>query len=117
MQGKDGRCGEMESNSERKLKVELEYIPKWDKTWVKVTLLNEKARSFYPSFEDLYRIVTEICRCEDFKYGNLPGVESRAKGSKMVGEFLHDCCLGIPYDELAIKYKLPKRSYGGYDEK
>lgn len=107
----------MESNSERKLKVELEYIPKWDKTWVKVTLLNEKARSFYPSFEDLYRIVIEICRCEDFKYGNLPGVESRAKGSKMVGEFLHDCCLGIPYDELAIKYKLPKRSYRGYDEK
>lgn len=88
------------SNSKNKMDVVVTKT-EWDngKEWVKVTL--KKYRSFFPSFEDLYRIVQAICFCEDRKYPN-------GKGRKMVCEFLADACY-MEWDEVAKKYEIPNR--------
>ena len=89
------------SNSHDKMNVTVKKVEKWDnKYWVLVELLN--SNKFYPSFEDIYRIISAICWCENNKYPT-------GKGAKMVSEFLTDCCKGIPFELLKEKYKIPER--------
>jgi len=87
------------SNSTDKMDVEVVETD-WGKNWVRVTLLRSK--SFFPSFEDLYRIINAICECEDKKYPN-------GQGRKMVANFLRDCCNVDDYQALAKQYNLPVR--------
>jgi len=90
------------SNSENKMDVIVTRMEQWDdKYWVMVTLKN--SRRFYPSFEDIYRIIRAICYCEDIKY-------PYGKGAEMVKEFLIDTCDGIEFKELKSKYKIPERN-------
>jgi hypothetical protein len=92
-------------NSEEKLEITIEVMEEYGgKEWVKVRLING-CRAFVPSFHDLYRIVAAICWCEDAKYPPSQGYS----GGKMVGRFLWDCVNGVPFDELAKKYKIPER--------
>lgn len=85
--------------SKEKLSVEIKDSP-WGKQWVRVELL--KSRVFWPSFEDLFRIVTAICDCEDRKY---PG----GVGRDMVADFLVDACYCDDFEELRDRYGIPVR--------
>ena len=89
----------MGSNSHGKMKVSVVDSP-WGKRWVKVTLLYSK--EFYPSFEDLHRIIRAICYCEDEKYPD-------GKGRQMVAEFMVDACQESNFEKLAEKYHIPIR--------
>lgn len=92
------------TNSERKMKVEI--VPtKWTngKEWVQVTLLN--SRIFFPSFEDIYRIVQSLCECEDRKYP-----EGHHEGREMVTRFLIACCKpDTSWESLAADFNIPIR--------
>ena len=89
------------SNSKKKMDVTVGYGKGFDKKWAKVFL--KHSRTFYPSFEDLYRIVQAICFCEDEKYPN-------GKGREMVKEFLIDAVDEPRYDVLRQKYQIPERA-------
>ena len=91
-----------QSNSTRKMEVDIINHPQWGKNWVRITLKN--SRVFYPSFEDLYRIVRSICECEDIKY------PPPYKGRKFVDEFLHDAVYEKDFEVLRNKYKIPNRN-------
>lgn len=58
--------------------------------------------TFYPSFEDLFRIIQAIAFCEDGKY-------PQGKGRKLLAEFLTDCVYETKFDFLAGKYNIPIR--------
>lgn len=76
-----------------------------DKLWVRVTLKN--SRVFYPSFEDLFRIVQGICHCEDVKYPH-------GKGREMVREFL-DATVSAGKDDFPLlreRFHIPQRQCG-----
>lgn len=87
------------SNSKTKMRVTVTDTP-WGKRWARVQLL--KSRTFYPSFEDLHRMIQAISYCEDIKYPN-------GKGRAMVAEFLTQAVWERDYDKLAVIFKLPKR--------
>ncbi len=87
------------TNSTDKMKVMVTNTP-YGKRWVKVKLKHSK--EFYPSFEDLHRIIQAICYCEDEKYPN-------GEGRDMVQDFLWDCVYEEDYDVLAIRYRIPIR--------
>lgn len=94
------------SVSEQKLAVAVEDVDfagtGKTKKWVKVTLLGGR-RGFYPSFEDLFRIIQPICDCEDDKYPS-------GEGRRMVARFLVDCCRpGAVFANLREKYRVPVR--------
>jgi hypothetical protein len=55
------------------------------------------------SFEELGEMLRMIGECEDKIY-----LENGGKGADMVIDFSKDAVLGIPYEELKKKYKLPK---------
>lgn len=91
------------SNSTEKMDV---IIDKFDflggKKWVLVRLKNGRTQ-FFPSFEDLHRIIQSICECEEEKYPN-------GEGRNMVAKFVRDCCNVDDYDQLAKIYKIPVRN-------
>lgn len=60
-----------------------------------------KYSEFNPSHQDLHAIIQAIAGLEDYKYPH-------GQGRKMLRDFLRDTVDGLPYEELAIKYKLPK---------
>lgn len=91
------------SNSTDKFTVEKSYIPAWGKNWVVIKFAN--GSTWIPSFEDLYRIITSICECEDEKY---PPPEQQ--GRWYVLNFLIEAIKGKSFEELAKKYKLPIRN-------
>lgn len=94
------------SNSTDKMIVEIVNKPEWDgKKWVKVTLTNG-SRSFYPSFEDIHRIVRAIAKCEAEKYPN-------GEKELMPAKFFYDACLTDDFMELANKYNIPIRDANG----
>lgn len=69
-----------------KLDVAIESMPEaGGKLWVRVSLRGSR-RSFFPSFEDLARIVIPIIHCENVKYRGL----SRPPSDK-VAVFLLEC--------------------------
>ena len=85
--------------SEQKMSVVVRDSP-WGKQWVCCELL--KSRTFWPSFEDLFRIVHAICECEDVKY---PG----GRGRDMVADFLADACYCDDFEILRDRYGIPAR--------
>ena len=91
------------SNSTDKMSVVVKAT-KWNngKSWVYVTLKN--SQSFYPSFEDLHRIIQAICYCEDEKY------PPPAEGKGMIARFLKDAVFEKDYKVLAEKYNIPERN-------
>ena len=91
------------SHSRQKMRVvKTRHTPaEWNgKSWARVDLL--KSRTFWPSFEDLHRIIQAICECEDEKYPN-------GKGRQLVAEFLVSACWVREWDTLAKQYKIPNR--------
>ncbi len=90
------------SNSTDKMDVQI-VKTEWEngKEWVKVTLKN--GRSFFPSFEDMHRIVRAICECEDRKYEN-------GEGRSMVARFLIGCVETESFEELAKDFNIPIRA-------
>ena len=88
------------SNSTDKMNVEIVPMPGADKPWVKVTL--KQYRSFFPSFEDLFRIIQAIGFCENEKYPD-------GQGEQMVADFLQDAVYEHDWEELARKYNIPIR--------
>ena len=94
----DGNPGETKWISEQKLDVVID--DKMGKDWVRVTVKN--SHSFYPSFEDLYRIIQAISICEDKKYPN-------GRGRAMVADFLRDAVFK-PWHQLKNKYQIPNRN-------
>lgn len=94
----DGNPGETKSISEQKLDVIID--DKMGKDWVRVTLKN--SRSFYPSFQDLYRIIQAISICEDKKYPN-------GRGRAMVADFLRDATYRN-WSYCQNKYQIPNRN-------
>ena len=89
------------SNSTDKMDVRVAPT-QWQngKRWVKVTL--KRSKTFYPSFEDLHRIIQAVCFCEDEKYPD-------GKGRIMVSDFLRDCTSVNDFAVLARKYNIPIR--------
>ena len=90
--------------SAEKLDVIIEPMTFGDTTkkWVRVRHRTSQFQ-FIPSFEDLYRIIEAICKCEDEKYPN-------GQGSEMVQDFVWDCCdENMSFEILALKYKIPLR--------
>ena len=85
--------------SQEKMDVSISDSP-WGKQWVKVHL--KKSNTFWPSFEDLFRIIQGIATCEDLKY---PG----GRGRDMVADFLADACYCDDFEELREKYQIPLR--------
>ena len=90
--------------SKEKMDVSICDSP-WSKKWVKVSL--KKSNAFWPSFEDLFRIVTAICECEDVKY---PG----GRGRDMVADFLADACYCDDFEELRDRFGIPLRPVQGF---
>ncbi len=70
------------------------------KRWVRVDMLNSK--TWWPSFEDLHRIIQAICLCEDEKYPH-------GKGRNLVADFLRDAVSEDDFSRLAEKYRIPNR--------
>ena len=70
------------------------------KWWVKVTL--KKFQSFFPSFEDLHRIIYRIAVLEDKKYPN-------GQGREMVARFLREACYTKDFEQLKQRYQIPER--------
>mgnify|MGYP001180949730 FL=1 len=87
------------SNSRRKMNVTVTDTP-WGKKWARVELV--KGSTFYPSFEDLHRMIQAICHCEDLKYPN-------QKGRAMVAEFLTQAVWEKDFEKLAAMFKIPRR--------
>jgi len=74
----------------------------WNKPWVEVKLLKGRGGSFWPSFEDLHRIIQGISECEDLKY---PG----GRGRDMVCDFLVDAVYESDFEVLRDRYEIPLR--------
>lgn len=93
------------SNSTEKMDVRVTNKPKWlqGKKWVQVLL---KRNSFFPSFEDLHRIIRAISYCEDEKYPN-------GQGRVMFANFLYQCPFEADFRKLMEQYKIPERN--GFD--
>lgn len=73
----------------------------YQKKWVKVFVWGKT--KWIPSFQDLYRIISAICFCEDEKYPN-------GEGRGMVVRFLMDCCNpAMSWEVIKAKYQLPDR--------
>jgi hypothetical protein len=89
--------------SEDKLAVIMEPFDAYGgKMWVRVKLL-QNDNCFIPSFEDLFRIITAICECEDLKY---PG----GRGRFMVRDFLKACCEErADWETIRRRYAIPSR--------
>ena len=101
----DGQSGvTKKSNSQKKMDV-LVTKTSWNngKKWVKVNF--KYSRTFFPSFEDMHRIIQAICFCEDEKYPT-------GEGRKMVADFLYDACFESNFSSLAELYKIPERDGG-----
>lgn len=94
-------AGTWNYGSREKLDVTVKQSP-WNKPWVEVQLLKGRGGSFWPSFEDLFRIVQGICECEDTKY---PG----GRGRDMVADFLQDACYEPDFEVLRDRYGIPAR--------
>lgn len=74
------------------------------KRWVKVKL---ESNSWVPSFEEIFWILKAISYCENEKFPPEEGFQ----GWKMVANFVRESCSpGANFEELAKKYKLPKRN-------
>ena len=85
--------------SKEKLKVTIKASP-WNKPWVEVQLLKGRGGSFWPSFEDLHRIINLIAACEGTKYPN---------GEDMLADFLVDCVYEPDFEVLRDRYGIPAR--------
>ena len=87
--------------SQEKMHVELVQTP-WgnNKTWVRCEM--RKSRVWFPSFEDLFRIIRCISACEDMRY-------QQGKGRDLFAEFLADAVHEPDFEVLRKKYKIPKR--------
>ena len=97
-----GIHGEMKiSNSYEKMSVVVKPTP-WEngKRWVFVKL--HHSNSFFPSFEDLHRIIQALAFCEDEKYPD-------GKGRELLAEFLKESVFEKDYSKIAEKYKIPVR--------
>jgi len=70
-----------------------------EKQWVGV--LFSVGDAWLPSFREIAEILKLIGECEDEKY-------KHGKGLEMVIEFCEDATLGMDYEFLKNKYKLPK---------
>jgi hypothetical protein len=82
--------------------VELVQTPWGDnKTWVRCEM--RKSRVWFPSFEDLFRIIRCISACEDARY-------KHGRGRDLFAEFLHDAVYSENFGALREKYGIPKRS-------
>jgi len=95
------------SYSDEKLDVTLERVSidgAPAKLWAKVTL-RKSGHFFYPSFEDLYRIIRAIGHCEDVKYPN-------GQGRDMVKKILADSVYCSDWGVLADRYHIPTRNGG-----
>ena len=93
------------SISREKLRIDVETVAfngSAPKLWVKVTLL-KSGQFFYPSFEDLYRMIRAIAHCEDVKYPD-------GQGRDMVKRILVDSVYCSDWLYLADKYDIPDRS-------
>jgi hypothetical protein len=90
-------AGKWDYGSKEKMDVVITDSP-WGKQWVRVELL--KSSVFWPSFEDIHRIVSAIGECEDKKYPN---------GADMLADFLVDCCYCDDFEELRDRYGIPIR--------
>ena len=88
--------------SKEKMHVELVQTP-WgnNKTWVRCEM--RKSRVWFPSFEDLFRIIRCISVCEDARY-------QRGQGRDLFAEFLHDCVYEKSFSTLREKYSIPQRT-------
>lgn len=80
--------------------IKINKIQKEDGEWVEIVCGN-CGFSWRPSFKELGEILKLIAECEDEKY-------SRGEGADMVIRWSKDAILGITYEELKKKYKLPK---------
>ena len=83
------------------MKCQINKTQKEKGQWVEVIFPN--GWRWIPSFEEIGMILKLIGECEDEIY-----LEKGGKGADMVIEFCKDAIIGIPYEELKRKYKLPK---------
>jgi len=88
--------------SREKMHVELVQTP-WgnNKSWVRCEM--RKSRVWFPSFEDLFRIIRCISVCEDARY-------QQGRGRDLFAEFLHDAVYESDFETLREKYKIPQRT-------
>jgi hypothetical protein len=91
--------------SEEKFDIEIVPMPEYgNKLWLKIKFKNGQEHCWVPSFEDVARIIKGLAYCEDVKYPN-----RGQYGRWLLGNLLHDCLKGIPWEEIRQRYKIPKR--------
>lgn len=78
------------------------------KKWVRVRLKDGR-QSFFPSFEDLWRMIQAIAECEDEKYPN-------GSGRFQLFAFLHDCVGRKSWERLRAEHKIPDRGFRSVDK-
>lgn len=97
------------SESTEKMSIEItdDTPSEWGgKKWARATM---RSKVWYPSFEDLFRLVEAVAICEDMKY-------PAGSGRGMVFAFLRrmgEQGYRPDYDSLAAEFKIPTRQRNG----